>query len=177
MIKNFPNYWSAPYRLLEIEGCCGLVTAWGVLKYFKKRTSSKRLIEACRYTKENGTFMISLAVALREHGLNIKFFSDNDPNPNPIEKLCYKIANPIGVQLNTSISIDALISQINPDSIPIVLYNTDENEGHITPLIGTEKNIIFLPYSHEEKMTKQEFIERWSEYGILKQCIVANLVK
>ena len=175
MINNFPDYWSAPYKLLQIDGCCGLVTAWGILRYFRKRSSSKRLIESCRYTNENGTFMIALAVALREHGLNIKFYSDNDPEPNPIEIESYKIAEQTGVEINNSISIGALISQTTPHSIPIVLYNTDENEGHISPLIGYENKEVLLPYSETEKMNRKEFIKRWSEKGILRQCIVAGL--
>jgi len=177
MIINFPNYWSAPSKLLQIDGCCGLVTAWGVLKYFKKRTASKRLIESCQYTPEHGVFMIALAVALREHGLDVKFFSDIDSNPNAIERLCYKTADQIGVEINNSISEKSLISQINSISVPIVLYNTDENEGHISPLIGYENKKVLLPYSETGKMNIKEFVGRWNEKEILKQCIVASLVK
>lgn len=118
--------------------------------------------------------MIALAVALSEHGLNIRFYSDNDSEPNLIEVESYKIANQIGVEISNSISINKLISQMTPHSIPIVLYNTDENNGHITPLIGVEKELLYLPYSDDGKMFKKEFIKRWDEEGILKQCIVAE---
>src|SRR5215204_4373283 len=105
IIKNFPDYWDAPFQLLQLDGSCGVITAWGVLKYFRKRASSARLIKSCRYTKKHGTFTIALAVALREHGLTVKFFSEPDPNPNAIEKSCYRLAEKLGVQIYRAISL------------------------------------------------------------------------
>src|SRR5262249_53723829 len=82
MVNDFPAYWNAPSQLLALDGCCGPVTAWGILKYFRIRASSAQIIEACRYTKRHGTFTIALAVALREFGLLVSFYSYFDPNPN-----------------------------------------------------------------------------------------------
>jgi hypothetical protein len=173
MIKNFPDYWDAPSRLLQLDGSCGLITAWGILKYFKKRTSSERLIESCRYTKKHGTFTIALAVALRERGLSVRYFSEPDPNPNAIEKRCYRIAEKVGVQINGAISLEALLAQIGANCIPVVSYNTAENNGHLTPLLGTENGKVILPYSDKGLMPKREFLSRWGEPEIFRQCVVA----
>ena len=175
MIKNFPDYWNAPYKLLQIDGCCGLITAWGILRHFKKRVSSENLIKSCRYTKKYGTFTIALAVALREQGLSVKFFSELDPKPNAIEKRCYSVAQKIGVEINNVISLEFLLGQISTNQIGVVLYNTDNDYGHLTPLLGEKEDKIILPYSDDKLMPKQEFLRRWSEPEILKQCLVASV--
>ena len=151
--------------------------AWGILKYFRKRTSSTHLLESCHYTKKHGTFTIGLAVALREHGLSVRYFSEPDPNPKAIEKQCYRIAEKIGVQVNHAISLESLLAQIGEHSIPIVSYNTAENNGHLTPLLGAENGMVVLPYSDKGFMPKHEFLRRWSEPEIFRQCIVAYLCR
>jgi hypothetical protein len=175
MIKNFPNYWDSPSNLLQLDGSCGLITAWGILRYFGKRTSSERLIESCCYTKKHGIFTIALAIALREHGLSVKYFSKPDPNPNAIEKRCYRNAEKVGVQINAAVSLESLLAQITANCIPIVSYNTAENSGHLTPLLGAENGKVILPYSDEGSMPKREFLSRWSAPEIFRQCIVACL--
>jgi hypothetical protein len=175
MVKYFPDYWAAPSRLLQLYGSCGRITAWGILKYFKKRTSSARLVRSCRYTKKHGTFPIALAVALREHGLSVRYFSEPDPNPKTIEQQCYRIAGQIGVQLNRAISLKSLLAQAGKNSIPVVSYNTAENDGHLTPLLGVKNARIILPYTDDGVMLKREFLRRWSEPEIFRQCVVAYL--
>ena len=175
MIENFPDYWSAPNKLLQIDGCCGLITAWGTLKHFKKRVSSENLIKSCRYTRKHGTFTIALAIALCEQGLSVKFFSEPDLKPNAIEKRCYVVAQKIGVEVNNAISLEALLKQISPNQIAIVLYNTDSNYAHLTPLLGEKKDEIILPYADYGLMPKQEFLKRWNESEILKQCLLVSV--
>ena len=75
---KFPNWWEAPNELFKIDGHCGLVTAWAVLRYFRKRTSVPDLVEACRYTKRHGVFTVSLAAALKRHDLSVSFHSQRD---------------------------------------------------------------------------------------------------
>lgn len=173
MIRNFPNYWDAPSQLLQLDGGCGLVTAWGILKYFRKRVVSASLIDSCRYTKKYGVFTIALAVALREHGLSVSYFSEADPEPNLIEQRCYRIAGEIGIQVEGAISLGSLLAQINRHSIPVVLYNTSQDSGHLTPLLGVEHGKVVLPYSDERLMVRREFLRRWGESEIFRQCVVA----
>ena len=174
MVNDFPAYWNAPSQLLTLDGCCGPVTAWGILKYFRIRASSARIIEACRYTKRHGTFTIALAVALREFGLSVSFYSDFDPNPNRIERRCLCIAERLGVHVKRSIGLKSLLARINSRSIPVVLYNTPEGNGHLSPLLGVENGCVALPYSDEVMMPKRVFLRRWSEPGVLRQCLIAS---
>jgi hypothetical protein len=172
---KFPSYWNAPSKLLMLDGCCGPVTAWGVLKYFGKRVSSARLVESCRYTKKHGTFMIALAVALREFGLTVSFYSAHDPNPNLIERRCFSIAERMGINIERAIDLNLLLKKISPCHIPVVLFNTPEDNGHISPLLGVERQSLILPYSEEEQIPKTVFLKRWNEPEIYKQCLVASI--
>ena len=175
MTIPFPTYFDAPLKLLQTESNCGLVTAWAILKHFKKRTSSAKLIELSRHTKKHGTFAISLAVALRRHCLKVSFFSETDPNPNAIEKHCFRVAEEIEVDVQPAISLDLLLSKVSPRSVVVVLYNTPEDNGHLTPLLGVDGNNLILPFSDEGFMSKQEFLVRWSEPEIYRQSLAVSL--
>lgn len=175
MTIDFPSYWDAPSKLLTLDGCCGLVTAWGVLRYFGKRVSSARLVDSCRYTKKHGTFLIALAVALREFGMTVSFYSERDPNPNFIERRCLLIAEQVGIRIECAIGLNSLLDIISSRHIPVVLYNTPEGNGHISPLLGVDGQSLMLPYAEEELMPKRVFLKRWSEPEIYMQCLVASI--
>lgn len=174
MISDFPSYWDAPSQLLMLDGCCGLVTAWGLLKYFKRRASVAKLIKACRYTQKHGTFMIALAVAFQEFGLSVTFYSDFDPDPSLIERRCFLIADRVGIRIEPSIRLNALLTQISSRSIPVALFNTLEGHGHISPLLGVEGRNVILPYSEEKLMPKRVFLKQWNEPEIFRQCMVVS---
>ncbi len=175
MSNSFPNYFDAPNKLLQLESNCGLITAWTILKYFKKRTSSAKFINLCCYTKKHGTFTIALAVALRKHGLKVSFFSELDPTPNAIEKRCYSVAEKIGVAIQPSIDLDILLSKIGSETIAVVLYNTPEDNGHLSPLLGNDEKNLFLPFSDEGYLLKQEFLTFWNAPEIYRQCLIVSL--
>ena|SRR5580693_4804335 len=174
MIGNFPSYWDAPSQLLSLNGCCGPVTAWGILKYFGKRPSSAKLIEACRYSKRHGTFMIALAVALGEAGLSVSQYSDHDPDPHLIERRCYKAASRLGIRVAPTKGLNALLTQIGSGSIAVVFYLAAEGNGHISPLLGVEGPNLVLPYSNGGLLPRREFVKRWNEPGIFRQCLVVS---
>jgi hypothetical protein len=59
---RFPEWWEAPQEILGIDGHCGLLAAWSVLRHFGKRISVPKLVKACGYTKRHGVFTVGLAV-------------------------------------------------------------------------------------------------------------------
>ena len=112
---------------------------------------------------------------MRRHGLTVSFFSEPDPKPNAIEKRYYRIAEEIGVDVKSSISLESLLAQVSARNIAVVLYNTPEGNGHLTPLLGVDGNNLILPFSDEGSMPKQEFLARWSEPEIYRQSLVVSL--
>lgn len=173
MIADFPAYGAVPRKLLALKDGCGPIAAWGVLKYFRKRTSVARLITACRFA-EDGTFAIALAVALREHELQVVFHTEPDPEPRPLEVDCYRMAEKIGVVLRPALEVDELLALVSDDRIPIVLYDTDDEVAHFSPVLGAEGEAILLPYGPREGLSRDEFALRWNAPEIYRQCIVAS---
>lgn len=175
---DFPSFENAPARLLALEGNCGVLAAWGVLRYFHKRTSAMQLIQACRYTRKHGVFAIALAIALKEHGLSVTFYSDPDPAPNLIERRCYRTAEQMGLPVLDAIEIEQFLGLLTPKTIPIILYETDEGNGHFSPITEYAEGSIHLPYAEAEERRStsvEDLRRRWSAPEIYRQCILVAI--
>ncbi len=172
-----PSLSRAPFALHQLEGNCGVMTAWGVLRFFHKRTASARLMRSCRYTKKHGTFTIALAVALREHGLQVDFYSDPDPAPYTIERRCYRLAQTFGVVFHAGTDLADILAQINQQTIAVALYNTEDDIGHMSPVLPGGDKQVFLPYAETPEnlfMAREQFVQQWSAPEIYRQCLVVR---
>ena len=159
-----------------MENSCGVLAAWGVLTYFNKFIGAiPDLVRLCRYTINDGVFTIALASALRQRGLTVDFFTDPDPDPNARDMSFYPIAAMLGVRINPAIGIDALLAKVNKRQIPVVLFMSDEETGHLSPMLGSGADgSIHLPYYYPPLMPKDEFVRRWSTPDVLRQCLIAS---
>lgn len=173
MVKNFPEYWSAPSKLLSLQNNCGVMAAWGVLRHFGKRVSSDRLIESCCHSRTKGVFAIVLAVAIREYGLSVSFHTAPDPAPHRLEKRYYRIAEDLGIPIERPISLPRLLALTGDSLVPIVLYN-EENSAHFSPLLGQEAGRLNLPYSTESVVSNAKFLRNWNAPEIYRQAIVVS---
>ena len=172
--SQFPGYYEAPAALFALDGNCGPMSVWLLLRYFRKRTSSERIIRFCRYTKRHGTFTIALAVALREHGLKVNFRTEEDSAPMPVERRLYRTAEKLGVVMGKALQVDELLHRIRHGEIAIVCFNTDAGDGHFSPLIGVKRRHLVLPYTDRGEMDVDEFERRWAAPGICRQCVFAS---
>jgi len=174
--KSLPGWWEAPRALLEIDGHCGPLAAWMVLRHFKKRVSVQGLVSACRYTK-HGVFTIALATCLKTHGLQVSFYSDPDSTIGGFEKRCYARAAKMGILPRPAIELPTVALVLRRGCIPIVLFNSETGIGHFSPLLGLRRGKVLLPLADEEEIPRDRFLARWSEPGIFRQCVIAgNLI-
>ncbi len=171
----FPSWWDAPDEIFRIDGHCGLLAAWAVLRYFGKRVSAPQLTRECRYTNRHGVFTVSLAAAVRSHGLSASFHSDPDPEIGGFEKRCYGYARRLGILPQQSVDVSYLLRERRRGRIPIVLFNTPEDVGHFSPLLGRRAGMLQLPLARNGEMSEADFTIRWSEPGILRQCVIVGL--
>lgn len=172
-MDRFPSYDDAPRAFFALDGNCGPVSVWMLLRHFRRRTSSERIIRLCRYTKRHGTFTIALAIALREHGLRVHFHTEVDPAPMPIERRLYKTAEKSGVMMGEALRVDQLLARIRRGEVAIVCCDTDTGDGHFSPLLGVEQDRLILPYTDQGGMDVEEFERRWTAPGICRQCVFA----
>jgi hypothetical protein len=174
MVTNeFPGYYEAPLALFALEGNCGLMSVWLLLRHFHRRTSSERIIRLCRYSRRQGTFTIGLAIALREHGLRVTFHTDKDPAPMPIERRLYKTASKLGIVVEDALKVSEILDRVRCGEVAIVSFDTDDGDGHFSPLIGAKGRRLVLPYTENGIMDVEEFESRWTAPAICRQCILA----
>lgn len=171
---KFPDFWDAPQELLAMEGHCGLLAAWAVLRHFGKRISVPKLITACGYTKRHGVFTVGLAAGLKEHGLRVSFHSDPDAHVGGFEKRCYARAHRLGVLSGPALDLPTIFRERKRGRIPIVFYNTPSNVGHFSPLLGIQDGELRLPLADGGKMSQVDFLDGWTEPEILRQCVITS---
>ncbi len=171
---KFPGWSEAPEELLEIDGHCGLVAAWSVLRYFGKSTKLPKLVKMCRYTKRHGVFTVSLATCLLEHGLDVSFHSDPDSDIGEFERRGYIRARRLGLQTWPAMDLPALLRERKRGRVPIVLFNTSSDSGHFSPLLSLRHGVLRLPLADGGAMPANEFLLRWTDPGILRQAVVAG---
>jgi hypothetical protein len=164
----------APEGLWSYGGNCGLLAAWVAIKHYHRRTCSYRLTRMCGYTKRHGVFTIGLAVALREHGLDVQFHSDPDPDMKPIEGRFYSKARGLKIPILPAVSLGTLLQHIEGGHLPIVFFDTPEGDGHFSPLVGQKRGALLLPHVESGRMSRRTFLRRWSAPAILRQCVVVT---
>lgn len=169
---KFPEWWQAPVEILEIDGHCGLIAAWSVLRHFRRRVSVSRIISSCRHTKRYGVFTVNLAAGLKELGLQVSFHTEDDDDIGDFEKRGYDRARRLGVSVNPPVDLTALLRQRRFGRVPIVLYNMPSGSGHFSTLLGARGNVLHLPLADNGRMPMEEFLSAWSAPKILRQCVV-----
>jgi hypothetical protein len=172
--EQFPSYWSAPYSLLRFDGPCGLISVWGVLKYFKKRRQAAYILEACRYTKKYGTFTVAMATALRRRGLSVTFYTERDNHLTKIEQQCYRLAVELGVHIKPALQLTTLMTLIDDQHIAILYFNTSQGQGHFSPCLGQARGKLILPYTQETLISKRDFLPRWANLDNLRQALIVS---
>lgn len=168
----FASPETAPDVLKKLDGNCGPITAWVVLRHFGITASASRLIKSCGYTPEYGVSTIGLAVALREHGLEVLFHTEPDPKPTLAEKELFIKALHLGIPVCNAVSLRVLLRHASHGDVPIVLYDTRGGDAHFSPLIGVRGDNLLLLHERGGLLSRREFLKRWKATGILRQSII-----
>ena len=157
-----------------VEGHCGVLAAWVVLRHFHVRTSSESLLRAIRYSRKWGVFTIGIAVALAEHGLEVVFHSDPDPDIHPLERVLYARARRLGISVEPAINISRLSTEVAHGSVPVVFYRSGAGEGHFSPVAGIGCRRIVLPNDVEGRLSIARFCRAWRQTGFPRQVVIAS---
>ena len=172
MPASFPNLFDAPAKLWAVDGNCGLLAAWCVIKHYRRRTSADRLIRACGHTRRYGVFTIALATALREHGLDVTFHSQPDSDVKPLEQKFYRRAQDLQIPVLHPVSLPELLLHTSAGHVPIVFFDTPSGQGHFSPLLGERRGRLILPHSNSGDMSRKVFSTYWNAREVLRQCVI-----
>lgn len=133
-----------------------------------------KLVKTCRHTKRHGVFTVCLAACLKEHGLNVSFHSDPDNDICEFERRGYIYARRLGLIVEPALELPVLLSELKRGHVPIVFYNTSSNKGHFSPILALRRGVIRLPLADGGVMPLSEFLNRWSDPGILRQSVIVS---
>jgi hypothetical protein len=86
----------------------------------------------------------------------------------------YTRAKQLDIQVCDPLTIVRLAARIRDRTIAIVYYETDEHNGHFSPLIAFRNCRLILPYSDRGSMRIAEFEAKWSAPKICRQCIIIS---
>lgn len=172
-MTTFPHWVNAPSALLGLDGHCGPLAVWGVLRHLRVRTSAPSLIRALRHSTK-GVFTISIAVVLAEYGLEVAFHSDTDPDIQPLEHQLYAKARRLGVSIEPAASVQYLASAVRNERVPVVFYRLLNGEGHFSPMLGVCDKHVVLPYGNPERLTVETFRRAWRRPGFPRQVVIAS---
>src|SRR3954469_7916849 len=130
-LLRLPHWSAAPTALVSTDRHCGPLAAWIVLRHFRTRTSAARLLRSTGHSANLGTFTIGIAVALAEHGLDVVFHTDPDPDIQPLERKLYARAQQLRIPLAPSVHLSHLREEIALGSVPVVFYRAGD-DGHFS---------------------------------------------
>jgi hypothetical protein len=171
---SIPDWSQAPLALLTMDGHCGLVAAWQVLRHFGLRVPASRIPPACGYTKRYGVFTIGLAAGLTELGLDVAFHSELDLEVRATERRCYARARARGIPIEGALSLEQVLQTRSQRAVPIVFYETADGQGHFSPLIGARNGRLVLPLDENRTVRREDFLLRWTAPGVLRQAIIVK---
>ena len=170
---GLPDWSDAPGKLIGLDGNCGPLAAWTVLRHFGIRTSATSLIRSLRYSR-SGVFTIGIAVALAEHRLQVEFLSDPDPDVQPMERRLYARARRLGVEFRPAVGIRQLTVALRQGRHPIVFYRAIDGEGHFSPVAAISNGFVELPHDNRGRLSVARFRIAWREPGFLRQTVIAT---
>jgi hypothetical protein len=171
---TLPSAFDAPFRLMEIDGNCGLLVAWVAFRHFGVRISCSDLIKACGHSRRYGVFTIALATALQERGLDVTFHSDPDPDIKPVERRFYSKARKMGTRLCSSQKLRVLLKHVKDGHFVVVFYQLPGGDAHFSALLGERSGRLLLPQSGSLHMPRDLFLRAWRAPGILRQSLVVT---
>ena len=171
---RFPKWHEAPEELLKMDGHCGLLAAWSALHYFGKAVATPDLVASLRHSKRLGIFTVDIAASLKEHGLAVSFHSEPDNDIRRYESRGYARARRLGISVKPALSLPELLRERRAGKIPIVLFNTEFDSGHFSPLLSRRNGMLSLSYSKHGSMPTDEFLAAWTAPRILRQCVIVG---
>lgn len=171
---RFPDWTDAPSTLIQLDGNCGPLAAWALLRHLRVRTSSKALIRSLRFSRKWGVFTIGIAVAFAEHGLDVEFYTDPDPDIQALERRLYARARRLGIAVRPAVGIRELTAAVRDGRRPVVFYRVAEGAGHFSPVVGFADGKIELPNDAEGGLSIGRFRRAWCGPDFPRQTVIAR---
>ena len=160
-----------PEQLQDLPANGGIYAIWMLFQHYEVDLEIADLIELCHHNEVEGTSTISLAVALKQLGLQVSFYSDPDPDLQPTEQWFYSKAEEMNLSIQSSIEYAQILQAIEQGKFVIAYYDTLEGVGNHSLIYSADsKEVCF--FDSFDAMSVDVFEQQRQVEGICRQVII-----
>lgn len=188
-----------PFFRSETDADCGPLALKMVLAFFGRDVSFEEIARRERRLDSGMVWSLGIAVAARERGYKVEFYSSEnfslddgidfyekyaDDRARLVLEGLKREAGRLGI-LKGDLSFDVLLEKVTAGSVPIVLINwfvlagKDGFSGHFVPVTGYDEEFVYIhnpglasPMAHMP-VRRELFKRAWESKGTDKDCIIA----
>ena len=131
------------------------------------------LVQLCRHTEDEGTSTISLAVALKQLGLHVSFYTDPDSDLQPTEQWFYQKASEMNISIEAAIKYDQILQATEQGKYVIAYYDTLECVGNHSLIYSADLDEVCF-FDSFDAMPVDVFEQQRQVEGICRQVIIID---
>jgi hypothetical protein len=162
-----------PESLVHLEANGGIFAIWKLFQHYGIDLVIEDLVQLCGHNREEGTYGIALAVGLKKLGLDIRFHTEHDPDPQATELMFYREASKLNIPVDGVLSYDGICEAVNLGRFVIVYYDTLEGVGNHSLVYDVDEGEISF-FDSFEAMPRHIFEQQRQQEGICQQVIVID---
>lgn len=172
-LKMVPEMESGiPEELIQLEANGGVYAVWMLLEHCDIQVEISQLIRLCRYDAEDGTFTVQLALALKQLGFEVGFYTLEDLHQHEKERLAFKEAELLNMPVRDTLSYAQIQQAYEQRAFVIVYYDTLEGVGNHSLVYSMDAEEICF-FDSFDAMPADVFEQQRYADGICAQVIVA----
>ena len=162
-----------PQELMDLEANGGIFAIWKLFQHYGIDLVIEDLVKLCGHSAEEGTYGIALAVALHKLGLDVTFYTEHDPEPQPTEVKFYREASKFNIEVKEVLSYNGILDAVNAGQFVIVYYDTLEGVGNHSLVYDADETEISF-FDSFDAMPRNVFEQQRRAEGICQQAIVID---
>lgn len=162
-----------PAELVQLHANCGVYALWMVLQHQGVHANIQELIKLSKYDQDEGTYTITLAIALKKMSFRVTFYTDQDPNISQKERACYEEAKTLNIPIKGILSYQGILQATQSNKFVIVYYDTIDGIGQQSLIHSIDKNRINF-FDNFGSLTASVFERQRKVDGICQQAIVID---
>lgn len=163
-----------PADLQDLEANSGIFALWMIFHHYGIDLHVPDLVQLTAHDAEMGTSTIALAVALQTLGLDVTFYTDHDPEKQPLEIEYYQKAAKMNIHVvEQPLSYSEIQHQIENGRFVIVFYDTLDGVGNHSLIYDIDDQQISF-FDSFDSMSKEIFEQQRQVEGICQQVIVID---
>ncbi|KAA8734845.1 peptidase C39 [Acinetobacter qingfengensis] len=162
-----------PEALVNLPANCGVFAVWMVLHHHGMNMAITEIAKQCQHDSQDGTFTIALAVALKNLGFGVSFYTDDDPDIGVMERKIYHQAKQLNIPVAAALSYQQIQNEIAQGKLVIAYYDTLDGEGNQSLIYAIDDQQVYF-FDSFEPMSVELFVQQRKADGICQQVIVID---